>query len=225
MRMAVNAVAAQPLRLEAVEQLVAGKPRNEETARRGRRTGHRGRRAAALQRLQDSADAQSGEARHPRGGHTDGHRLPNVGHQPLGPADPHAHLVGPAVGRRSSPGVVFLVAHCELHAAVGALASAPTAEVDALEAQLTGTCRAKIQRHSLHGPHVPLGHGGVDVRAALHGVPADRRREVRLGAVALDGRPGADRRRSSTTSSTPRSSWTSGRSGSARRTSRSSRPR
>jgi xanthine dehydrogenase YagS FAD-binding subunit len=32
MRLVVNAVAARPMRLEAVEQFVAGKPRNEETA-------------------------------------------------------------------------------------------------------------------------------------------------------------------------------------------------
>src|SRR5437762_1049453 len=32
MRLVVNAVAAQPLRLVAVEQFVKGKPRNEETA-------------------------------------------------------------------------------------------------------------------------------------------------------------------------------------------------
>ena len=33
MRLAVGAVAARPLRLEAVERAITGKPRNEETAK------------------------------------------------------------------------------------------------------------------------------------------------------------------------------------------------
>src|SRR6185503_20221695 len=41
-------------------------------------------------------------------------------------------------------------------------------------------------------PPLPLGDGGVDVRAAVHGVPAGGRREVRVGAVALDGRSPPD---------------------------------
>ena len=111
----------------------------------------------------------------------------------------------------------------ELHAVLGA-SQADGRETDALEAAHK-SLPAKIERHSPDGPVVPLGDGRVDVRAALHGVPAGRRRQVRLGAVALDGRPRADRRRSCSTSSTRRSSWISGRSGWARRTSRSSRPR
>ena len=40
---------------------------------------------------------------------------------------------------------------------------------------------AKIERHSLVARAVPLGDGGVDVHAALHGVPADRRRSSSRG--------------------------------------------
>ena len=67
-RLAVGAVAARPLRLTAVEQAVAGQPRNEETATRAGELAIAGRGAAALQRLQGAADAQPRQARHPRPG-------------------------------------------------------------------------------------------------------------------------------------------------------------
>ena len=65
-RIAVNGAAARPLRLKAVEDAVVGKPRERGNRRDGGETGRSGRGAAAVQRLQDSADAKSGEARHPR---------------------------------------------------------------------------------------------------------------------------------------------------------------
>ena len=55
-----------------------------------------------------------------------------------------------------------------------------SAETDELEAAHTNL-PAQIERHSLMARAVSLGDGGGDVRAAVHGVPADRRREVRLG--------------------------------------------
>src|SRR6266851_277720 len=57
LRLAVGAVAATPLRLPAAER---------GDGRHGGPPGGRGRAAAALQRLQDSADAQPRQARHPR---------------------------------------------------------------------------------------------------------------------------------------------------------------
>ena len=65
-RIAVGAVAARPLRLTAVEAAVAGQPRSEETATLAGELAIEGAAAAALQRLQDPADAQSREPRHSR---------------------------------------------------------------------------------------------------------------------------------------------------------------
>ena len=59
----VNGVAAHPLRLTAVEDAVAGKPRNAATGEMAGKMAIAGRRAAAVQRLQGSADAEPGEAR------------------------------------------------------------------------------------------------------------------------------------------------------------------
>ena len=53
--MVVNAVAAHPMRLKAVEDAVAGKPQNEETATMAGDLAVAGRSAAGAQRLQDSA--------------------------------------------------------------------------------------------------------------------------------------------------------------------------
>ena len=63
-RIVVNAVAAHPMRLKSVEDAVAGKPRNEETAKNGGRPGGAGRAAAGAQRIQDPADEKPGEAGH-----------------------------------------------------------------------------------------------------------------------------------------------------------------
>ena len=93
----VNGVAARPLRLQAVEALVSGRPRNEATAVVASNLAIEGARPLTLQRLQSAADAEPREARHPRRrGDARGH--PDLGSQSLGPADPHAHFVGPAVG-------------------------------------------------------------------------------------------------------------------------------
>ncbi len=88
-------------------------------------------------------------------------------------------------------GLMFLVAHAS-YMILSAHRKRSEAETDALEAKhkdLPDEDRTPF----VHGPDVPLGHGGVDVHAALHGVPADRRRPVRLGGVALDGGSRADR--------------------------------
>ena len=66
LRLAVGAVAARPLRLTAVEAAVAGQAAQRRDGDAGRRAGDRRGAGAALQRLQDSADAQPGQARHPR---------------------------------------------------------------------------------------------------------------------------------------------------------------
>ena len=65
-RMVVNGVAARPLRLKAVEDAVRGKPRNAATGEMAGKLAVQGADAAAVQRLQDPADAEPGEARHPR---------------------------------------------------------------------------------------------------------------------------------------------------------------
>ena len=67
-RMAVNGVAAHPLRLKAVEAAV-----RRQAAERGHRRSWPGNSPSGApslcaQRLQDSADAKSGEARHPWSG-------------------------------------------------------------------------------------------------------------------------------------------------------------
>ena len=67
-RIAVNGAAARPLRLKAVEDAVRGKPRECGNRRNGGETGGAGSRAPAVQRLQDPADEEPGEARHWRSG-------------------------------------------------------------------------------------------------------------------------------------------------------------
>ena len=74
-RIAVNGVAAHPVRLTQVEAAVTGKPRNEATADMAGKLADRGRGAAAAQRLQSAADAEPGEARHPRRSGGRGHGL------------------------------------------------------------------------------------------------------------------------------------------------------
>ena len=56
-RIVVNAVAAHPMRLHAVEAAVAGKAQNEETATMAGELAVDGAPAAGAQRLQDSPDA------------------------------------------------------------------------------------------------------------------------------------------------------------------------
>ena len=63
-RMVVNAAAARPLRLHAVEAAVVGQPRSEADGGARRADRHRGSAGASLQRLQDPVDAESGEAGH-----------------------------------------------------------------------------------------------------------------------------------------------------------------
>ena len=96
-RIAVNGVAAHPVRLKNVEDAVTGKPRNAATADMAGPTGRPGRGAAAVQRLQSAAHAQSGEAGHSRrrGGNS-GHN--RVGHQSVGSGRPHPHRVFPDLG-------------------------------------------------------------------------------------------------------------------------------
>ena len=120
-------------------------------------------------------------------------------------------------------GVMFLVAHAS-YMVLSAHRKRSEAETDALEAA-NKNLPEQIERHTF-------------MARAFHWVMAASMFvllftaflpivgvQLRLGAVALDGRSRADRRRSSITSSTRPSSSTSGRSGSARRTSPSSSPR
>ena len=63
-RMVVNGVAATPYRLNAVEAFIKGKARDKATADQAAEMAVAGRRDAAAQRLQDSADEGAREARH-----------------------------------------------------------------------------------------------------------------------------------------------------------------
>ncbi len=65
-RIAVGAVAARPLRLARGGSGDCRQAAQRRDGDDGRRAGDRGRDGAALQRLQDSADAQPREARHSR---------------------------------------------------------------------------------------------------------------------------------------------------------------
>ena len=91
-RIAVNGVAAHPVRLKEVEDAVTGKPRNEETGEMAGQMAIAGRAAAALQRLQSSADAESGEARHPWRGGTD-MGIIEWAQKSVGTGRPHSHRV------------------------------------------------------------------------------------------------------------------------------------
>ncbi len=62
-RLAVNGVAAHPVRLKAVEAAVVGKPRNEETAEMAGQIAIRGAKPLQYNGLQGAAAEKSGEAR------------------------------------------------------------------------------------------------------------------------------------------------------------------
>ena len=76
-------------------------------------------------------------------------------------------------------GVAFLVAHAS-YMVLSAHRKRDAVETDRLEAARTDL-PARIGAPLAGGASVPLGDGGGDVRPAVHGVPADRRRAVRLG--------------------------------------------
>ena len=125
-----------------------GQPRNEETAERAGQIAIEGAQAAALQRLQDSADAQPGEAGHSRSGRSDSMDFLTWGRNPWGECDPHARLVGPVLGVARSPAWCSSSAHAS-YMLLSAHRKRPAAETDALEAARLPTCPTRIERHSL----------------------------------------------------------------------------
>ena len=114
-----------------------------------------------------------------------------MGTQSLGTTDPHAHFVGPAVGVPLRGRHVPRRAR-QLHGAVGA-SQAQRGRNRRARSGAQGPARAH-RAPLVHGADVSLGDGRVDVRAAVHGVPADRRRSGSPWVhVALDGGARADR--------------------------------
>ena len=120
-------------------------------------------------------------------------------------------------------GLLFLLAHGG-YMLFSQHRKRPSEEVDRLERE-RGGLPAHITRHGFVARAFHWVMAVSMLTLLVTGVPADRRRAVRVGAVALDGRRAADRVDPVPHRSTPRSSWTSGRSGSGRRTSPSSRRR
>ena len=108
-RIAVNGVAAHPVRLKEVEAAD-----HRQTAQRGDRKGRRGngdpgRAAAALQRLQSSADAESGEASHPwRGANNMG--IIEWARSPWG-QDVPIHIAFYLIWVSAIAGLAFLIVH------------------------------------------------------------------------------------------------------------------
>ena len=216
MRIAVNGVAA------TAAAPASGRERRRAASRATRRRpiaagelAIAGRGAAAPQRLQDAAAAQPGEARDPRrrGGHMD---FLTWGRSPWGESI-LTHISWDLLWASLFAGVAFLVAHAS-YMLLSAHRKRDAAETDA---HRSGPHRsAGAHRAALAGrAAVPLGDGGGDVRRC------SSRRSCRSSACSSPGSRGTgwpgwcSPRRSSSTSSTPRSGSTSGRSGSGRRTS------
>ena len=145
-RMVINAAAARPLRLHAVEAAVVGKPRNEQTAELAGQIAIAGGAGAALQRLQDSVDAQPGEAGHSRRWEVT-HGFRKVGTQSLGTEHPHPRLLdavlGVSVRRPDVPRGTRRATCCCRH-----IASDLQTETDRLEAA-HANLPERIERHSL----------------------------------------------------------------------------
>ena len=174
-------------RLVAVEQRCKGKPRNEATAAVAGEMAIAGRAATAVQRLQSAADAEPGEASDPRGGGMD--YFLTWGHSPWG-QQILTHVSWNLLWASLFAGIAFFVAHAS-YMVLSAHRKRGAAETDAMEATRPGPAaadRAPLARRA----RVPLGDGRLDVHAAPHGVPADRRNQVRVGHVALDGGARAD---------------------------------
>ena len=108
-RIAVNGAAARPLRLRAVEDAVRGKPPTAETGEMAGRLAVRGAVRAAIQRLQDSADEKSRQARHcrGRGGQMD---VIEWAVDPWGETVP-IHIAWVLIWAAAIAGLAFLVVH------------------------------------------------------------------------------------------------------------------
>ena len=165
-RIAVNGVAARPLRLKAVEDAVRGKPRNDATGEMAGKLAVEGADPAAVQRLQDSADAKPGEARHSRraGG--------NVGiiewaTSPWGQSVP-IHIAWFLMWVALIAGLLFLIVH------------AIYIRYFAKEKEFAGSASPELVAPvaRAHSPAlagraaVSLDHGCVDVYVAVYRVPA-----------------------------------------------------
>ena len=183
-RIAVNGVAAHPLRLKEVEDAVSGKPRNEATGEWPANWRLQGAEPLQLQRLQSAADAQPGEARHSaewrrqRGHNTSGRTSPWGQHVPI-------HIAWFLIWVAAIAGLLFLIVH-----AIYVRYFAKPEGVRGRDFRLTVAARVpeQVARHSLARAPVSLDHGAVHVRPAVHRVPAQSGRPVHLGDLPLDRR-------------------------------------
>ncbi len=98
-RLAVNGVAAHPVRLTAVEAAVAGKPRNEETAEMAGQLAIQGAEPLQYNGLQSAVAQKSGEARDSWRGCVGGNLEPHsMGHKSVGQRGSDPHFLDAVVG-------------------------------------------------------------------------------------------------------------------------------
>ena len=174
-RIAVNGAAARPLRLEGGRRCRSGQTTECRNRRNGGETGGAGSRAPAVQRLQDPADEEPGEARHWRrgGGNMD---ILEWATRSVGAACPHPYCVVPDLGCGDC-GIALLDRSRHLRA---------------IFRQDQGVCgRYFAGRRGAHAracsqtfagrAAVSLDHGRRHVHIAVHRLPAEGRHSVSTG--------------------------------------------
>jgi hypothetical protein len=165
-RIAMNGVAAHPVRLKERRSRDVGKPRNEATADMAGKMAITGRRAAAVQRLQSSADAESGEAGDSGSGGA-GMGIVEWAKSPWG-QDVPIHILWYLIWVSAIAGFAFLVVH-----AIWVRYFAKPEEFAGQHSAGRRRAPARASCPALSGrPSVSLDHGRRDVRAADHGFPA-----------------------------------------------------
>ena len=148
--------------------------------------GRAGRRAVAIQRLQDPADAEPRQARdrRSRGGHMD---VIEWATDPWGQTVP-IHIAWVLIWVAAIAGLAFLVVHAifvRYFAQAEEFAGAGPPELAG------AVCRSGPQALAGRAP-LSLDDGGLDAHAVVHGVSAQGGGRVRLGDLPLDRRRGVD---------------------------------
>ncbi len=187
MRIAVNGVAATPLRLPAVENAVRGQKRDEATAIAAGDLAivgalplhHNAYKVPLLRNLVEACGPGTEK-------HMD---ILTWGRTPWGEWM-LTHISWDLLWASLFAGLTFLVAHAS-YMLLSAHRKRDAAETDRLEAARTDL-PVRIARHSLAARLFHWVMAAAMFVAAVHGIPPDRRRAVRLGPVALDGGARAD---------------------------------
>ena len=181
-RIAVNGVRRASAAVEGRGRRRARQAAQCRNRRDGGQAGRPGRGSAAVQRLQDPADAKPGEARHQRSAGGD-MGIVEWATSPWGQNGSDPHRLVPDLGC-ADRGTVFLIVH--------AIYVRYFAKDKGVRRRRFARGVRRDSRARSRGTRWPRGcsldHGGGHVHAAVHRVPAQGRRPVSLGDLSLDRR-------------------------------------